>query len=153
MSPLIVFDNATGVGRRVGEIIHEAKLFQRMGRITASPCVSQPGIGPREGERRKQIGYTRRNLFVPAGVHPHRGVQPPTAGLARGQGGGGAYKKLQPIGQLFEVDRSALMPPPRMPFDVVRYEYVKADGYGKVRIDALGPLFHVPGSTQGRRCW
>jgi len=27
---LVVFDNATGVGRRIGEIIHEAELFSRM---------------------------------------------------------------------------------------------------------------------------
>ena len=45
-------------------------------------------------------------------------------------------KKLLPIKELFEADRAALLPLPRMRFDAVRYEYLKADGYGKVTIDS-----------------
>lgn len=46
------------------------------------------------------------------------------------------YKKLVPIKDLFEEDKRALLPLPRSAFDPVRYDYLKADGYGKVRIDS-----------------
>lgn len=45
------------------------------------------------------------------------------------------YKKNTIIGELFEQDREALLPLPRYRFDVCRYVYAKADGYGKVEID------------------
>ena len=138
VSPLIVFDNATGVGRRVGEIIHEAKLFQRMrAHYGFSVRFCNPESGHEKGNVESKIGYTRRNLFVPEPEFTDiEAYNRQLLDLREAKAAEAHYKKLQPIGQLFEVDRSALTPPPRMPFDVVRYEYVKADGYGKVRIDA-----------------
>ena len=52
VSPVIVFDNATGVGRRVGEVIHEAKtVSEDAGALRLLRPLLQPRIGPREGER------------------------------------------------------------------------------------------------------
>lgn len=45
------------------------------------------------------------------------------------------YKKGIRISELFEQDRSALYPLPHSRFAVCRYEYLPADGYGKVRVD------------------
>ena len=45
------------------------------------------------------------------------------------------YKKQVPICELFEEDRKALLMLPPKPFNVCRYEWLKADGYGKVCMD------------------
>lgn len=45
------------------------------------------------------------------------------------------YKKQVPIGELFEEDRKALLMLPPKAFNVCRYEWLKADGYGKVCLD------------------
>ena len=45
------------------------------------------------------------------------------------------YKKQVPIRELFEEDRKALLMLPPKRFDVCRYEWLKADGYGKVCMD------------------
>ena len=135
--PLIVFDNATGVGRRVGDLIHEAKLFQRMrAHYGFSVRFCNPDSGHEKGNVENKVGYTRRNLFVPMPEYDdieeyNRKLLVMHESKAAEQ----HYKKLQPIGQLFTADRAALMPLPRFPFDAVRYEYLKADGYGKVRVD------------------
>lgn len=138
VSPVIVFDNATGVGRRVGEVIHEAKLFQRMrAHYGFSIRFCNPESGHEKGNVESKVGYTRRNLFVPEPAFDDiEAYNLQLLNLHAAKAEESHYKKLQPISQLFEVDRLALMPLPRMPFDAVRYEYVKADGYGKVRIDA-----------------
>ena len=138
VSPVIVFDNATGVGRRVGEVIHEAKLFQRMrAHYGFSVRFCNPDSGHEKGNVENKIGYTRRNLFVPEPEFTDiEAYNRQLLELHATKAEEVHYKKLQPIRQLFEADHAALMPSPRMPFDAVRYEYVKTDGYGKVRIDA-----------------
>jgi transposase len=64
--PVVVFDNATGVGRRIGEIVHETDLFGRLRahyRFSVRFC--NPDSGHEKGNVEAKIGYTRRNLFVP----------------------------------------------------------------------------------------
>ena len=133
----IVFDNATGVGRRMGDVIHEAKLFERMRahyRFSVRFC--NPESGHEKGNVENKIGYTRRNLFVPVpsfdDIFEYNRLL-----LDRHEEKAEEihYKKLQPIRELFKADKNALLPLPSHPFDPCRYEYLKADGYGKVRID------------------
>ena len=38
--PLLIFDNATGVGRRIGDAIHASELFSRFVPIITSGCAS-----------------------------------------------------------------------------------------------------------------
>ena len=45
------------------------------------------------------------------------------------------YKRLQLIKDLFKEDQKQFLSLPSMPFDVCRYDWFKADGYGKVCID------------------
>jgi len=138
VSGIIVFDNATGVGRRVGEVIHEAKLFARMRAhygFTVRFC--NPESGHEKGNVESKVGYTRRNLFVPEPEFDDvEAYNRQLLDLHADKAEEAHYKKLLPIKELFKADRAALMPLPRMPFDAVRYEYLKADGYGKVTIDA-----------------
>jgi len=135
---VIVFDNATGVGRRVGEVIHEAKLFARMrAHYGFSVRFCNPESGHEKGNVESKVGYTRRNLFVPEPEFDDiEEYNRQLLDLHATKADEDHYRKLLPIRQLFEADRAALMPLPRMPFDAVRYEYIKADGYGKVRLDA-----------------
>lgn len=138
VSPVIVFDNATGVGRRVGDVIHEAKLFGRMrAHYGFSVRFCNPESGYEKGNVESKIGYTRRNLFVPVPEFDDiETYNRQLLDLHAAKADEAHYKKLLPIKELFEADRAALMSLPRLPFDAVRYEYIKADGYGKVRIDA-----------------
>jgi len=45
------------------------------------------------------------------------------------------YRKGDPIINLFADDQATLTPLPRQPFNVCRYESLRADGYGKVCLD------------------
>lgn len=134
---LLVFDNATGVGRRVGEAIHETDLFARFrAHHNFSVRFCNPNSGHEKGNVENKVGYTRNNLFVPVPVFDDIEVfnrQLLDRHLAKAKET--HYKKLVPIEVLFEEDRKAFLPLPHTPFDVCRYEQVKADGYGKVRVD------------------
>ena len=134
---VIVFDNATGVGRRIGEVIHESKLFHRMrAHYGFSVRFCNPYSGHEKGNVENKVGYTRRNLFVPEPAFDdvkafNRGL------LDRHQEKAEEthYKKLLPIKELFKADTQALLPLPSVPFEVCRYEYLKTDGYGKIHLD------------------
>ena len=134
---VIIFDNATGVGRRVGDNIQETQLFHRMrAHYGFSVRFCNPYSGHEKGNVETKVGYTRRNLFVP--VPQYEDVVAYNQSLleehvAKAQQD--HYKKCVPINQLFQDDQKALRPLPQMPFDVCRYEYIKTDGYGKIRID------------------
>lgn len=134
---VLVFDNATGVGRRIGEEIREAHLFQQMRahyRFIARYC--NPDSGHEKGSVENKVGYIRRNLFVP--VPKYDSIEDYNRHLLdahRAKAKEQHYKKPAIIEDLFLEDQAALMPLPTHPFDVCRYVYLNADSYGKVRID------------------
>ncbi len=135
--PLIIFDNATGVGRRIGEIIRETKLFKLFrAHYGFSVRFCNPESGNEKGHVENKVGYTRRNWFVPVPQFDDMETYNKlllTKHLKKAEED--HYKKLIPIKELFEADLKALQNLPEVRFEVVRYEYVKTDGYGKVRID------------------
>jgi transposase len=135
---LIIFDNATGVGRRVGEVVREAKLFRQFrAHYGFSVRFCNPNSGHEKGNVENKVGYTRRNMFVP--VPAFDDVQAFNTELLDRHVVKAEeihYKKLLPIKELYRADEQALLPLPAKPFDVCRYEYVKTDGYGKIHIDA-----------------
>lgn len=135
--PLLVFDNATGVGRRVGDIVRESKLFAMFRahyRVSVRFC--NPYAGHEKGCTERKVGYNRSNLFVPV---PHiDDIEAFNKRLAMGDEEKAAekhYKKGVLISELFEEDRKVLLPLPPKKFDACRYEWLKADGYGKVCLD------------------
>ena len=135
--PLLVFDNAAGVGRRVGDAIHESELFSRFrAHYHFRVRFCNPYSGWEKGNVERKVDFNRANLFVPV---PHFSeIEKFNEKLLlrhKKKAGELHYKKQVPIRELFGEDRRAflLLPPKR--FNVCRYEWLKADGYGKVCMD------------------
>ncbi|TCS77682.1 IS21 family transposase [Pectinatus cerevisiiphilus] len=135
--PLLIFDNATGVGHRVRDVIYESKLFgQFRAHCQFRVRYCNPAAGYEKGNVERKVGYTRANLFVPVpkfndretynrqllAAHQIKAVEP-------------HYKKGEQIQVLFSADKAALQPLPLKPFNVCRYEWLKADGYGKICLE------------------
>ena len=135
---VIVFDNASGVGRRVGEKIIESDLFRRFRcHYGFSVRFCTPAAGWEKGNVERKVAFNRRNLFVP--VPSYEDVCDFNRELLERHADKAAephYKKGTPIGELFCADRAALLPLPVKAFDVCRYEPQTADGYGKVTLDS-----------------
>ena len=132
----IVFDNATGVGRRVCEKVRTTKLFAAFAahyNFAFSFCNGD--AGHEKGSVEAKVRYLRSNLFVPV---PH--VTDPAKYNAKLPAmcmelSKDHYLKGEPEEQLFVEDRFAMAGLPDKPFDVVRYERPKADKKGKVKLD------------------
>lgn len=135
---LIIFDNATGVGRRMGEVIKETKLFKQFrSHYGFSVRYCNPDSGHEKGNVENKVGYTRRNMFVPEPAFDD--VEAFNRDLLDQhivKADEIHYKFLLPIRELYRADKHALLPLPGKPFDVCRYGYEKTDGYGKIHIDA-----------------
>lgn len=135
--PLLIFDNATGVGRRIGNAIHESELVSRFrAHYHFRVRFCNPYSGWEKGNVERKVDYNRSNLFVPV---PHfTEIEKYNQKLLSRHEKKAAelhYKKQVPIGELFEEDRKALLMLPPKRFNVCRYEWQKADGYGKVCMD------------------
>lgn len=148
---LIIFDNATGVGRRMGEVVRQTKLFaQFRAHYGFLVRFTNPDAGHEKGNVENKVGFTRRNWFVP--VPQFDDIEEYSRSMLSmhlKKAEELHYKKLVPIKELFEHDRKAFLDLPLTPFDVVRYVYVKADKYGKVQID--GNHFYSSAPEYGSR--
>ena len=66
---MLIFDNATGVGRRIGDVIHETELFSRFrAHYHFRVRFCNPYSGWEKGNVERKVDYNRANLFVPV---PH----------------------------------------------------------------------------------
>lgn len=135
--PLLIFDNATGVGRRIGNVIHESELFSRFRshyRFQARFC--NPNAGHEKGHVENKVGYNRTNLFVPV---PHiQQIESYNRGLLdqhEKKAEEYHYKKGVLIKDLFQEDKESLLLLPAKEFHVCRYDWLTADGYGKICLD------------------
>lgn len=143
--PLVVFDNATEVGRRICGEIRESSLFKafRM-HYGFEVAFANPDSGHEKGNVEGKVGWIRRNLFVP--VPKVGSLKAFNAALLaecdRRSEAERHYQKQLTWAQLFEDDKLALMPLPAAPFDVVEWVSCKTDGYGKV---TLGRSKGAPG--------
>lgn len=129
----IIFDNASGVGRRIGEKIRLAELFLRFKcHYGFDVTICNPYSGHEKGHVENKVGYVRRNFLVPAPNYDD--IEKYNIELlekCEQDWKREHYKKLKPIAELFEEDRAVLLPLPQKPFNCIRYEKVKTDGYGK----------------------
>lgn len=134
---LLIFDNATGVGRRVMDKIHEAELFSRFrAHYGFQIRFCNPYAGYEKGNVENKVGTTRRNLFVPVpDYHDIEEFNRSLLDLHSKKAAEAHYKKGTTISELFEEDRRHFFPLPAKPFNVCRYEKCKADGYGKICLD------------------
>jgi transposase len=136
--PHLIFDNATGVGRRMGDVIRYAELFERFqAHYGFETTFCNPEAGYEKGNVEVNVGYLRRTLMVP----------PPVLGdwTTANQAAFAQcerlwhrphYKKGLPIAELFDTDQQALRALPARPFRPIRFTRVRTDGYGKFRLDA-----------------
>lgn len=142
----LVFDNATGVGRRVGDEVRTAETFERFAAhygFSFSFC--NPYSGHEKGAVENAVGAIRRNLFVPMPrVTSLEAYNRRLLGACMARAGKGHYAKGAAEADLFESDRAAMADLPAKPFRVARVASARADKYGDVRIDGrhrypLGP--------------
>lgn len=129
----MVVDNASGVGKRIGEHIQYSDLFLRFKcHYDFDVTFCNPDSGHEKGHVENKIGYTRRNFFVPAPqVDDAQTYNRCLLEQSEQDWHRNHYKKHRPIAELFEDDRKALHPLPVKPFVAARIEKVRTDGYGK----------------------
>ncbi|WP_235886407.1 IS21 family transposase [Paenibacillus cymbidii] len=133
----LIFDNASGVGRRVSENVQMAELFLRFkAHYGFEITFCNPYAGHEKGNVENKVGYFRRNLFVPLpSVTDVQAFNEELLRRCEADWQREHYKKGDSIAQLFEDDRQALLYLPRHPFAACRYARVKTDGYGKFSLD------------------
>lgn len=134
---VIIFDNATGIGKRIENVVRESALFRRFRmhyRFESRFC--NPNAGHEKGHVENKVGFIRRNFFVPA-----RELDDLTLFNANFlfecelQQENVHYKKRKLTADLFLDDLAAMMSLPSNRFDVVRYEVKRSDRYGKICLD------------------
>lgn len=133
----IVFDNASGVGRRMRDRVMLAELFLRFKcHYGFSVSFCNPASGHEKGHVENKVGYLRRNLFVPIPtVESLASWNEQLLQLAEGDFHRPHYKKGLSIAELFAQERRQLGVLPRKRFIVERLSSVHTDGYGKFCID------------------
>jgi transposase len=133
----IIFDNASGIGRRIGNLVRESALFRRF-RVHHGFEVRfcNPNSGHEKGNVENKVGFIRRNFFVP--VRELNDLDLFNQGFLHEcefQQEERHYKKSKLVGDLFREDLAAMRDLPDYRFDVIRYETKRADGYGKICLD------------------
>lgn len=132
----IVFDNATGVGRRVCDKVRTTEMFSAFAAHYGFDFrFCNPDSGHEKGNVEGKVKYIRSNLFVPVPklwnlcCYNERLLGRCTK-LAKEH-----YLKGEDEERLFMEDRLAMMGLPEAAFEVVRYVNCKADKKGKVQLD------------------
>lgn len=134
---VLIFDNATGVGRRLGGKETETQLFSRFrAHYGFELRFCNPNAGHEKGHVEGKIGYTRRNHFVPersfvdAKQFNEKLLQECDEKANREH-----YRKGELIRTLFAEECQKMHPLPEVDFDVCEYRYVTADRYGKICLE------------------
>jgi len=129
----IVFDNASGVGRRVRDNVQMAELFLRFkAHYGFEVTFCNPDSGHEKGNVENKVGYFRRNFFVPLPtVTDVQAFNRELLSRSEADWKREHYKKGVTIERLFEEDRRAFLYLPKSRFAVCRYVRLKTDGYGK----------------------
>ena len=113
----LVFDNATGVGRRVGQVVSTADTFTRFAAhygFDFSFC--NPNSGHEKGSVENAVGAIRRNLFVPVPrIDSLPAYNKRILGRCLDRAGKDHYLKGEPERQLFMEDCVAMADLPAKP--------------------------------------
>ena len=147
---VIVFDNATGIGRRTFSAMKETELFVRFRlHYGFRARFANIGSGWEKGSVENSIGYARNNLMVPPmefrGTFEEfnrRTMLPLSSGLRMDEL---HYRKDRSIGSLHAEELGAMRPfSDARAFDVVRYDTCRLNSTGSVTLDsrhtyAVGP--------------
>ena len=153
----LVFDNATGIGRRVGTKVVEAKLFGAFKlHYRSESRFCNPYSGNEKGNVENAVGFLRRNLMVPEPeAATLQGLNDILLARCMALAEAVHYRKGLPVRELFAQDVAASLALPGVGFDPVRYESRTADKKGNVLIDgntyAAGSSSHSRTLTVGLR--
>ena len=133
----IVFDNASGIGRRVRDKTSLNNLFLRFKcHYGFSVSFCNPESGHEKGHVENKVGYLRRNFFVPIPeVGDLESWNRELLGRAEEDFDRPHYKKGLTIRELWAEERRHLSPLPERPFDVESQDKVRTNGYGKFCLD------------------
>ena len=130
-----MFDNATGIGRRRGEVVKETELFARLRThygFEATFC--NPASGNEKGNVENKVGFIRRNLLTP--IVEITTLEDANPSLLQDcealQGNRVHYRKGRTTTELFRTDKEALRELPRAAFKAVSYQQARTDRYGGV---------------------
>lgn len=134
--PVLVFDNATGVGHRVADGVRETELFRRFRLhfgFEARFC--NPRSGHEKGHVERKVRFVRDNVLVPVPrVGDLRGYNESLLSVADGFSGREHWRRDGTWGELFEGDRAALRALPSRPFSCVTWLVRPCDKWGEVTI-------------------
>lgn len=153
----MIFDNATGIGRRQKTKILESKLFAAFKAHYCSEAkYCNPDSGNEKGNVENAVGFLRRNFMVPVPrVGSYEALNQFLLEAGDRLGAKEHWRHRTPIGELFTRDQAAGLPLPGVEFDPVRYESRKADKYGNLLVEknhyAAGPVFAGRAMTVGIR--
>ena len=135
----IWFDNASSMVKKVlkgggREVTDRFLRFTEHMGFEAAFC--NPSAGNEKGNVENKVGYLRRNYLVPEpkvkslAAYNKNLLASCQKDLERSH-----YRKELHIVELFQDDRKALLPLPRIPFDPARYETRRCDAYGMVSLE------------------
>ena len=138
----IVFDNATGIGKRFCKILNENEVFIRF-RIHYGfeSRFCNPNAGHEKGNVEKNVGYIRKNLFTPI-IQVPQDIQlfNETDLLYKVEALMEErihYVHQVPVNKLFEEDVEAMLPLPPKRFEAKRILNRKTDNYANITVDKI----------------
>lgn len=133
----IVFDNATGIGRRVCREVRTTELFGALAAhydFAYSFC--NPASGNEKGDVEDKVGFIRRNLFAPPAQARNIDVfSRNLLGKRLKLSDKPHWIKAEPESRLFMEDAFALSGLPAKAFDPVRYLPAKANKQGRICLE------------------
>lgn len=145
----IVFDNATGIGRRIKDILEESPNFTKFRlHYGFSTSFTNPRAGWEKGCVENAVGTLRRNLLVPVQMingdlmeYNLNTLLPKSFAFREDEE---HYLKGETVEDLYKADKEALLTLNSKPFTPNRIETVKTNGYGDAVVDGrhrycLGP--------------
>lgn len=111
-----------------------------------------PNSDNEKGNVENKVGYQRRNFLVPIPEFDDiKEFNTKLLDICDKDMCRKHYKKDETIAKLFEEDKQALLPLPKIPFEVYRLEKAKADNYGKVKFD--NRIYSSSPQFVGKQVW
>lgn len=139
---VIVFDNATGIGRRICSKLEENEMFTRFRlQYGFESRFCNPNAGHEKGNVEANVGYVRRNLFtplikLPADVEEFNNTKlfEMCENLMSKRK---HYIHQVMVNELFENDKKAMYPLPESEFKARRILTLKTNNYANVILDKI----------------
>ena len=127
----LIFDNATGVGRKICGIIRTSELFRAFAaHYGFNYAFCNPGAGHEKGAVENKVGALRRNLFVPVPKFDNIDLyNRRLLDACMEYSNKDHYIKGISERELFVEDEFALMPLPDVPFTAVSWQRIRTDKY------------------------